>query len=386
MRISHEAIYQACSSRAAARSNASSSPVCAPGERCGCPGHARRAAVSTSSPPEIMITERPADVADRAVPGHWEGDLIIGLNRSAIGTLVERTTGFTMLLRLPPPGRPRRAAAGEERAPLAGHGAEAVRDEIARVIGTLPAQLRRSLTWDQGTEMAQHAQLRVDTGLGDLLCDPHSPWQRLPPPHPASPPPVLPPPSAPPSLVLLPPPPPPSPPPPPPLFPPPLSSPPPALPPLPPPLFPPPSPASPPPLPPPPSFPTSLFSPSTSSSPPPPSPTPPPPPPPPWDEREHQRAPAPVLPEGHRPHRHRREDLDAVALALNTRPRKTLGWQTPTRPSTSASINSKRACCDDRLNPSSTCRFATPSGSPRQVSSPPSAASATPTTMPWLNR
>ena len=99
------------------------------------------------------------------MPGHWEGDLILGLGSSAIGTLVERTTRFTMLLHLPPMVG-HGAQAREKNGPaLAGHGAEAVRDAIARMITTLPEQLRRSLTWDQGAEMAQHAQLRIDTGL-----------------------------------------------------------------------------------------------------------------------------------------------------------------------------------------------------------------------------
>ena len=124
--------------------------------------------------PNIMISERPAEAADRAVPGHWEGDLIVGLDSSAIGTLVERTTRFTMLLHLP-----RMDAHGNEprvkNGPaLAGHGAEAVRDAIATSIATLPEQLRRSLTWDQGAEMAQHAQLHVETGLPIYFCDPHS--------------------------------------------------------------------------------------------------------------------------------------------------------------------------------------------------------------------
>ena len=122
-----------------------------------------------------MISERPAEAADRAVPGHWEGDLIIGLNSSAIGTLVERTTRFTMLLHLPPDGRPRRSTRVKNGPALAGHGAEAVRDAIAATITTLPEQLRRSLTWDQGAEMAQHAQLRIDTGLADLLLRPAQP-------------------------------------------------------------------------------------------------------------------------------------------------------------------------------------------------------------------
>jgi len=110
----------------------------------------------------VMLSERPAEVEDRAVPGHWEGDLITGAaNKTAIGTLVERSTRFTMLLHLP-----------------VDHGAVAVREAIAAAILTLPAALRRTLTWDQGTELAAHAQLRIDTDLDIYFCDPHSPWQR----------------------------------------------------------------------------------------------------------------------------------------------------------------------------------------------------------------
>jgi IS30 family transposase len=128
--------------------------------------------------PEIMISERPAEIADRAVPGHWEGDLILGLGSSAIGTLVERMTRFTILLHLP-----RMAVYGDlarikNGSALAGHGAAAVRDATTRTIATLPEQIRQSLTWDQGTEMAQHVNLRIDTGLQVYFCDPHSPWQR----------------------------------------------------------------------------------------------------------------------------------------------------------------------------------------------------------------
>ena len=128
--------------------------------------------------PEILSSQRPAEVADRAVPGHWEGDLILGLGSSAIGTLVERTTRFTMLLSLPRMHGHRDQARVDNGPALAGHGAQAVRDAIAASIVTLPEQLRRSLTWDQGAEMAQHAQLRIDTGLQVFFCDPHSPWQR----------------------------------------------------------------------------------------------------------------------------------------------------------------------------------------------------------------
>jgi len=116
-------------------------------------------------------------VEDRAVPGHWEGDLTIGLNSSAIGTLVERTTRFTMLLHLPP--MPGHGGLREKNGPAtAGHGAAAVRDAVATTITTLPEQLRKSLTWDQGAEMAQHARLRVDAGLQIYFADPHSPWRR----------------------------------------------------------------------------------------------------------------------------------------------------------------------------------------------------------------
>jgi transposase, IS30 family len=113
-------------------------------------------------PDMVSIVERPPEVEDRAVPGHWEGDLIMGKNgRSAIGTLVERSTRFVLLLHLP--GR---------------HTAQAVREAMAAVIVTLPASLRRSITWDQGTEMAEHAQFRIDTDVDVYFCDPHSPWQR----------------------------------------------------------------------------------------------------------------------------------------------------------------------------------------------------------------
>src|SRR5207253_7158367 len=114
---------------------------------------------------EIMISERPAEASDRAVPGHWEGDLILGLDSSAIGTLVERTTRFVMLLHLPRMDGHGDEARVKNGPALAGHGAEAVRDAIAALILKLPEQIRRSLTWDQGAEMAEHARLRIDVGI-----------------------------------------------------------------------------------------------------------------------------------------------------------------------------------------------------------------------------
>jgi transposase, IS30 family len=135
--------------------------------RCLRSGRAQRrpqglAARGARIPDMVMISERPAEVEDRAVPGHWEGDLILGKdNRSAIGTLVERATRYVMLLHLPD-----------------GRSAQHVRDAMTAKIGELPAELRRTLTWDQGIEMAQHVQFTIDTGVPVYFCDPHSPWQR----------------------------------------------------------------------------------------------------------------------------------------------------------------------------------------------------------------
>jgi len=178
MRISHEAIYQALFIQGRGALKRELVACLRTGRALRVPRARTKGRGKNFVASEIMITERPAEADDRAVPGHWEGDLILGLNKSAIGTLVERTTRFTMLLHLPPMeghGLQPRVKNGP---PLAGHGAEAVRDEIVRTIGSLPEQLRRSLTWDQGSEMAQHARLRVDTGLAVYFCDPHSPWQR----------------------------------------------------------------------------------------------------------------------------------------------------------------------------------------------------------------
>jgi IS30 family transposase len=178
MRISHEAIYQALYVQGRGALRRELTACLRTGRALRVPRARARGRGKPFITPEILISQRPAQAADRAVPGHWEGDLIIGLSRSAIGTLVERTTRFTILLHLP-----RMAGYGSgprvKNGPaLAGHGAEAVRVAIARTITTLPEQLRQSLTWDQGAEMSQHARLRIDAGVQVYFCDPHSPWQR----------------------------------------------------------------------------------------------------------------------------------------------------------------------------------------------------------------
>lgn len=177
MRISHETIYQSLYVQGRGALRRELTACLRTGRALRVPRARVRGRGKGFVTADILISERPAEAADRAIPGHWEGDLILGIGSSAIGTLVERTTRFTLLLHLP-----RMTGQDGPRVKngpaLAGHGAEAVRAAIASTIMTLPEQLRRSLTWDQGTEMAQHAQLRIDTGLQIFFCDPHSPWQR----------------------------------------------------------------------------------------------------------------------------------------------------------------------------------------------------------------
>ena len=162
MQVSHETIYQSLfvQSRGALRKELHS---------CLRSGRAmRRAKAYTKGGTGqgqlrdmVMISDRPAEVADRAVPGHWEGDLIFGKKMTAIGTLVERHSRYVILLKLPN-----------------GHGAHAVRTAMTKRVLTLPAQLRRSITWDQGKEMAEHVQFTLDTGVQIYFCNPKSPWQR----------------------------------------------------------------------------------------------------------------------------------------------------------------------------------------------------------------
>jgi IS30 family transposase len=161
MRVSHETIYQAIyvQGRGALRRELA---VCLRTGRALRKPRRREGERRGKIPGMVMISERPAEVADRAVPGHWEGDLIIGAaNQSAIGTLVERSSRFVMLLHLPE-----------------GYGPGQVAAAMTAVMGGLPDAIRRSLTWDQGTEMMNHARIAAAADLDIYFCDPHSPWQR----------------------------------------------------------------------------------------------------------------------------------------------------------------------------------------------------------------
>src|SRR5688500_15585143 len=159
MRVSHEAIYQSLYVQGRGALRRELTACLRTGRALRVPRARVRGRGKSFVTGEVMISERPAEAEDRAVPGHWEGDLILGLGSSAIGTLVERSSRFTMLLQLAPLDR-RDGPRAKNGPALTGHGAEAVRDALADAIRTLPEQLRRSLTWDQGAEMVQHAQLR----------------------------------------------------------------------------------------------------------------------------------------------------------------------------------------------------------------------------------
>ena len=178
MRISHEAIYQALYVQGRGALRRELTACLRTGRALRMPRARSQNRGKSFVTPEVLISERPASVEDRAVPGHWEGDLILGLASSAIGTLVERTTRYTLLLHLPPQPEHGRRPREKNGPALTGHGAEAVRDAITRTMANFPEQLRRSLTWDQGAEMAQHACLRIDPGIQVYFCDPQSPWQR----------------------------------------------------------------------------------------------------------------------------------------------------------------------------------------------------------------
>jgi transposase, IS30 family len=162
MRVSHETIYQSLYVQGRGELRKELTRCLRTGRALRRRRDQRQFNTVGKIPGMVNISERPTEVEDRAVPGHWEGDLIIGAGgRSAIGTLVERSTRFVMLLHLPD-----------------GHGAAEVNAAMAAKIAELPAALARSITWDQGRELARHHQFSIDTGVDIYFCDPHSPWQR----------------------------------------------------------------------------------------------------------------------------------------------------------------------------------------------------------------
>ncbi len=178
MRISHEAIYQALYIEGRGALTRELVACLRTGRSLRVPQARSRRKATGHVTEDVLISHRPVEVEDRVVPGHWEGDLIIGLNRSAIGTLVERTTRFTMLIHLPRMdgyGIEPRTKNGPA---LAGYGAHAMKGALTDQMCSLPIELRQSLTWDQGKELAQHAQFTAETGTAVYFAEPHSPWQR----------------------------------------------------------------------------------------------------------------------------------------------------------------------------------------------------------------
>lgn len=178
MRISHEAIYQALYIQGRGALKRELILCLRTGRALRAPRARSRRKTWAHVTPEALISERPAEAEDRAVPGHWEGDLIIGLERSAIGTVVERSTRFTMLVHLPREEGYGTIPRTKNGPALAGYGAISMKKALAHTMSMLPGQLTRSLTWDRGKEMSAHTQFRVETGIPVFFADPHSPWQR----------------------------------------------------------------------------------------------------------------------------------------------------------------------------------------------------------------
>jgi len=178
MRISHEAIYQALYIQGRGALKRELVTCLRTGRALRVPRARTRNKPGGHVSADVVISQRPAEAADRAVPGHWEGDLIIGLGRSAIGTVVERTTRYTKLVHLPRAEGWGTSPPVKNGAPLGGYGAVAMKDALAATMTTLPEQLRRTLTWDRGKELAQHAQFKAETGIAVYFAEPHSPWQR----------------------------------------------------------------------------------------------------------------------------------------------------------------------------------------------------------------
>ena len=178
MRISHEAIYQSLYIEGRGALKRELVWCLRTGRAFRAPRERSRRKTWAHVTPGTLISERPAEVEDRAVPGHWEGDLVIGLERSAIGTVVERTTRLTLLVHLPREEGYRHKETPRNGPALGGYGAITMKDALAKTMSTLPEQLARSVTWDRGKEMSAHAQFKVETGIPVFFADPQSPWQR----------------------------------------------------------------------------------------------------------------------------------------------------------------------------------------------------------------
>ena len=178
MRISHEAIYQSLFIEGRGALKRELVACLRTGRALREPRARSRNKPQGHVTADVVLSERPAEAADRAVPGHWEGDLIIGTGRSAIGTLVERSSRSTLLVHLP------RLEGWGEKPPvkngpsLGGYGAVAMNTALTASMTKLPGQLRKTLTWDRGKELSGHAQFTLATGTRVFFADPHSPWQR----------------------------------------------------------------------------------------------------------------------------------------------------------------------------------------------------------------
>ncbi len=178
MRISHEAIYQSLYIEGRGALKRELVWCLRTGRALRAPQERSRRKTWAHVTPETLISERPAEVEDRAVPGHWEGDLLIGLERSAIGTVVERTTRFTTLVHLPREKGYRHKQTPRNGPALGGYGAVAMKNALANTMSALPELMLRSLTWDRGKEMSAHAKFKIETGIPVFFADPQSPWQR----------------------------------------------------------------------------------------------------------------------------------------------------------------------------------------------------------------
>ena len=178
MRISHEAIYQALYIQGRGALSRELVSCLRTGRALRVPRARAQAKAWAHVSEDVMISCRPAEVEERAVPGHWEGDLIIGLNRSAIGTLVERSSRFTLLVHLPREKGYGQIPRTKNGPALAGYGAVTMTNALKKTVATLPTQMWRSLTWDRGKELADHARFTTESGVKVFFAAPNSPWQR----------------------------------------------------------------------------------------------------------------------------------------------------------------------------------------------------------------